>query len=345
MQRERWLNNYDRILGVCDMAYDESEGEGVWIYCEQEKGEIHPVSYELLNKGRELADDLNTHLTALFLTPNGSDAQELIYRGADRVYLLEHDSFNYPNEIPFRKNIVELVKGNKPEILLIGATHFGRSLGPRVAGALETGLTADCTGLKIEDGDFVQIRPAFTGNILAHISTDRCPKMSTVRYKEFDEFERDNDREGEIIEIDTLQYSGPDVKILDEIKVDDVDIQDSEIVVSAGKGLKDSQDFELIEELCSNLGGTVGSSRPLVDEGWISRNHQVGYSGNRVKPNLYIACGISGAPQHLAGMKESKIIVAINTDPSAPIFDYADYGIIGDLYEVVPKLIKELKEG
>ncbi len=325
------------------MAYDENAAEGVWIYCEQEKGGIHPISYELLNKGRELAEDLNTDLTALFLTPNGDNKQELVYRGADRVYLIEHDSFDYPNEMPFKENIVKVVEENKPEILLIGATNFGRSLAPRVAAALETGLTADCTGLKIAKGEFVQIRPAFTGNILAHISTDRCPKMSTVRYKEFDEFERDTSREGEIIKKEAIDYTGPDVTILEEMMGEDVNIQEAEIVISAGKGLKDPRDFKLIEEFCSALGGKVGSSRPLVDEGWISRNHQVGYSGNRVKPKLYIACGISGAPQHLAGMKESSIIVAINTDPSAPIFDYADYGIVGDLYKVVPELIKQVR--
>ena len=326
------------------MAYAEEEGEGVWIYCEQEKGELHPVSYELLNKGRELADDLDTELTALLLTPDGDDAQELIYRGADHVYLLEHDSFNYPNENPFRENIVKLIEEDKPEIFLMGATHFGRSLAPRVAAALETGLTADCTGLKIDGDEFVQIRPAFTGNILAHISTDRCPKMSTVRYKEFEEFERDTSRDGEIVKKEPVAYSGENVSILEEMIEEEVNIQEAEIVVSAGRGLRDPQDFEMIEKLCSEVGGKVGSSRPLVDEGWISRNHQVGYSGNRVKPNLYIACGISGAPQHLAGMKDSEIIVAINTDPSAPIFDHADYGIVGDLYEVVPDLIKQLKE-
>jgi len=326
------------------MAYDEEEAEGVWIYCEQEKGELHPVSYELLNKGRELADDLDTDLTALFLTPDGDNAQELIYRGADHVYLLEHDSFNHPNENPFRENIVKLVEEDKPEIFLMGATHFGRSLAPRVAAALETGLTADCTGLKIDEEEFVQIRPAFTGNILAHISTDRCPKMSTVRYKEFEEFERDTSRNGEIVKKEPIDSPKGDVAILEEIIEEEVNIQEAEIVVSAGRGLKDPQDFEMIEKLCSEVGGTVGSSRPLVDEGWISRNHQVGYSGNRVKPNLYIACGISGAPQHLAGMKDSEIIIAINTDPSAPIFDHADYGIVGDLYEVVPELIKQLRK-
>lgn len=327
------------------MAYENESSEGVWVYCEQEKGKIHPVTYELLNKGRELADDLETDLTALFLTPDGSDAEELIYRGADGVYLIEDDIFDEPDERSFKEYIADLIKREKPEILLIGATNFGRSMAPRLAAALETGLTADCTGLKIDDGEFIQIRPAFTGNILAHISTDRCPKMATVRYKEFKESDRDENREGMVIKETADMIKGQDkITILEEIIAEDVGLQDAEIIVSGGRGLKDPNDFDLLEELCSVLDAKLGSSRPLVDEGWIPRKHQVGYSGKRVKPRLYIACGISGAPQHLAGMKESDIIIAINKDPSAPIFKYADYGIVGDLYEVVPELIEAFKE-
>ncbi len=327
------------------MAYGPSDSSGVWILAEQEKGEIHPVTYELLNKAGDLAEDMKTDLTAVLCTPNKDSAQELVYRGADRVILLEDEKFNSPDESFFKDNIVKLVEDEKPHIFLVGATNFGRSLAPRIAAALETGLTADCTGLEIDDGNFVQIRPAFTGNILAHISTDRCPKMSTVRYKEFEESERDQNRDGEIVEKESIRSDNEGrIKILEEIVEENINIQDAEIVCSGGRGLKDSSDFELIEELASLLGGKVGSSRPVVDEGWISRDHQVGYSGNRVKPKIYIACGISGASQHLAGMKESDIIIAINKDPSAPIFDHADYGIVGDLYEVVPELIKQLKE-
>ena len=326
------------------MAYEPSEAIGVWILAEQEKGEIHPVTYELLNKAGELSDDLDTELTAVLCTPDKNKAQELIYRGAERVIILEDERFNTPDELFFKDNIVRLVEKEKPHIFLVGATNFGRSLAPRIAAALETGLTADCTGLKIDDGNFVQIRPAFTGNILAHISTDRCPMMSTVRYKEFDESERDENRDGEIVEKEPIRSDDGGIKVLEEIIEENINIQDAEIVCSGGRGLKDSSDFELIEELADALNGKVGSSRPLVDEGWISRDHQVGYSGNRVKPRIYIACGISGAPQHLAGMKESDIIIAINKDPSAPIFDHADYGIVGDLYEVVPELIKQIKE-
>jgi len=327
------------------MAYDPSESSGVWILAEQEKGEIHPVTYELLNKAEELSNDLDNRLTAVLCTPDENMAQELIYRGANRVIILEDEKFNEPDERFFKENIVKLVKKERPHILLVGATNFGRSLAPKIAAALETGLTADCTGLKIDDGNFVQIRPAFTGNILAHISTDRCPKMSTVRYKEFEESERDENRDGEIVEKESIRSDNEGrIKILEEIVEENINIQDAEIVCSGGRGLKDPSDFELIEELASVLDGKVGSSRPLVDEGWISRDHQVGYSGNRVKPSIYIACGISGAPQHLAGMKESDIIIAINKDPSAPIFDHSNYGIVGDLYEVIPELIKQIKE-
>ncbi len=326
------------------MAYDVDDAQGIWIYCEQEKGKIHPVSYEILNKGRELAEALDTELVALYLTPKGEDADELVYRGADKVYVLESDIFDSPDEIPFKENIVHMVKEGKPEILLMGATNFGRSLAPRVAAALETGLTADCTGLKIKAGEFVQIRPAFTGNILAHISTDRCPKMSTVRYKEFEESERDETREGEIISKEPLHRVEKGPKILEEISEDKVKIQEADIVVAGGRGLQESNDLEMLEKVCAEIGGKLGASRPLVDEGWIDKEHQVGYSGNRVKPRLYIACGISGAPQHLAGMKESEKIIAINSDPSAPIFEHADYGIVGDIYEVIPELIEKLKE-
>ncbi len=329
------------------MAYEPKDASGVWILAEQQKGDLHPVTFELLQKARELSDDLDTTLTAVLCTPDKEKAQELIYRGADRVIVVEDADFDRPDELLFKENIVKLVEQEKPHIFLIGATNFGRSLAPRVAAALKTGLTADCTGLEIKDGDFVQIRPAFTGNILAHISTDRCPKMSTVRYKEFEESERDTDKEGEIIEkkpVEKEEDENEKIQIVDEIVEESVDIQDAEVVCSGGRGLEDSSDFELIEELASALDGKVGSSRPLVDEGWISRDHQVGYSGSRVKPKIYIACGISGAPQHLAGMKESDVIIAINKDPSAPIFEHADYGIVGDLYEVIPELIEQIEK-
>lgn len=240
---------------------------------------------------------------------------------------------------------MNLVKEENPEIFLLGATHLGRSLGPRIAVALKTGLTADCIDLKVdEEGNLIQIRPAFSGNILAHIKTKTRPQISTVRYKVMEKRKRDPTRKGEIIMKDSEVVENSGTNILKKEKAGEVNITEADIIVSGGRGLKKPDDFKILHELADFLGGVVGSSRPLVDEGWIGREHQVGFSGNTVKPKLYFACGISGAPQHLAGMRDSDIIVAINTDPSAPIFKVADYGIVGDLYEVVPKLIDEIRK-
>jgi electron transfer flavoprotein alpha subunit len=319
---------------------------GVLTFAEQHEGVIHRVSFELIGKGRELADRIGAKLYTVLLIGKRIEAEELIYRGADEVFLYGDPSFNSPNELIYEKNIVSLIKEIKPEIFLIGATNFGRSLAPRIAAALDTGLTADCTGLEIgEDGKLEQIRPAFSGNILAHIKSTKYPQMSTVRYKEFKESPRDPSREGKIIRKKALLSGISEVKVLKKEREKEVDITEAKVVVSGGRGLKKPEDFKLLKELADLLGGVVGSSRPLVDEGWITKDHQVGYSGNRVKPKLYIACGISGSPQHQFGMRESDIIAAINTDPSAPIFKIADFGIVGDLYEVVPALIHLNKEG
>lgn len=240
---------------------------------------------------------------------------------------------------------MNLIKEEKPEFVLIGATHLGRSLAPRIAAALNTGLTADCIDLKLdEEGDLIQVRPAFTGNILAHIKTKTRPVMTTVRYRVFKARERDPNRKGEIIEKEAAVVEDTGTKIIQKVPREAVNISDAEVIVAGGRGLKKPDDLKMLEELSSLLGGVVGASRPLVDEGWISKDHQVGFSGNIVKPKLYMAIGISGSPQHLAGMRDSEIIVAINIDPSAPIFSIADYGIVGDLYEVVPKLIEKIKE-
>lgn len=318
---------------------------GVMVYAEQKNGIIHKVSYELLGKARQLADKLGEDVYCCICGPSNIDLNELIYRGADKVYHIKDDEiFNIPEVLTYSKNIVKIIKDVQPEICLFGATSFGRSLAPRVAAALECGLTADCTGLEIDDEDnkLVQIRPAFSENILAHIKSGFMPQMSTVRYKEFDEAKSDNKRTGEIKVVDPEVIKNNMIEILREITEEEFNITDAKIVVSAGKGLKTSEDFRLIMELADALGGVVGSSRPLVEDGFISKAHQVGYSGNRVKPKLYIACGISGAPQHQAGMKESEMILAINSDPSAPIFNIADYGIVGDMYEVIPQMIEKI---
>lgn len=322
------------------------EYKGVMIFAEQEDGKIHPVSYELLGKGRDIADKLGVKLSCVLLGfQMKNEVNELIYQGADKIFLYDHPSLKEFDVIRYKQNIVNLVKEENPEIFLLGATHLGRSLGPRIAVALKTGLTADCIDLKVdEEGNLIQIRPAFSGNILAHIKTKTRPQMSTVRYKVMEKRERDPTRKGEIIMKDAEVIENSGMKILKKEKAGEVNITEADIIVSGGRGLKKPDDFKILHELADFLGGVVGSSRPLVDEGWIGREHQVGFSGNTVKPKLYFACGISGSPQHLAGMRDSDIIVAINTDPSAPIFKVADYGIVGDLYEVVPKLVDVIRK-
>ncbi len=319
--------------------------KGVMVFAEQRDGKIHPISYELLGKGRELADKLEKGLSSVLIGNHvRKEAEELIFHGADQVFLYDHPSLTEFDVIRYKQNIVDLVREEKPEILLLGATRIGRSLGPRIAAALETGLTADCIDLSVdENGNLIQIRPAFSGNILAHIKTKARPQMATVRYKVMKKMQRNPNRLGKIIWKDAVLMENTKRRTLKKERGRKVDIADAEVIVSGGRGLKKAEDFGVLKKLADLLGGVIGSSRSLVDEGWIGREHQVGFSGNTVKPKLYIACGISGAPQHLAGMRGSEIIVAINADPSAPIFRVADYGIVGDLYEVVPKLIKEIK--
>ena len=318
---------------------------GILIFAEQEDGEIHQVSFELLGKGRELADRLGVQLNAVLLGWHmEKKASELIYRGADNVFLYDHPSLQDFDVIRYKRNILKLVKETRPDIFLIGATRIGRTLAPRIAAALRTGLTADCIDLDLDDdANLIQIRPAFSGNIMAQIKTKTRPQMATVRYRVMKMRERDTSRKGRIIkkEVEIVEETG--MKIIEKIKADEVNLADAEVIVSGGRGLKKPEDFKLLQELAESLGGVVGSSRPLVDAGWISKDHQVGFSGNTVKPKVYIACGISGSPQHLFGMRDSDIIIAINKDPTAPIFNVSDYGIIGDLYEVVPLLIREIK--
>jgi electron transfer flavoprotein alpha subunit len=324
---------------------EEKEYTGVLVFAEQKKGDIHKVAYELLGKGKTLSDKLNCSLMAVVLGPSDLNVKELVYRGADKVYHIEDEKiFSVPNEVVYAENLVRLIKDIKPEICLFGATTFGRSLAPRVAAVLETGLTADCTDLSIDDDmKLIQIRPAFSENILAHIKSDNYPQMATVRYKEFDEADRDTTKTGEIIKVNSIKSGNSLVEVLEEISNENINIADAEVVVSAGVGIKTTEDLKMIQELALLLGGEVGASRALVESGIISKSHQVGYSGNRVKPKIYIACGISGAPQHLAGMKESDIIIAINNDPSAPIFKVADYSIVGDMYKIIPELINAIK--
>ncbi len=319
---------------------------GLMVFAEQREGRIHPVSRQLLGKGTEIADKLGVEVSTVLLGSQMEEqARELIYYGADKVFLYDHPALKGFDLLNYKHNITKLIREVHPEIFLLGATRLGRSLAPRIAVALGTGLTADCIGLDIdEDGNLIQIRPAFTGSILAQMKTATRPQMSTIRYKVMQEKARDPNRRGEIIKRDAeFVPSLLTIKKQERLTEVNIAIAEADVIVSGGRGLKKAEDFGILAELAELLGGVVGSSRPLVDNGWIAREHQVGFSGNMVKPKLYLACGISGSPQHLAGMRGSDIVVCINTDPSAPIFRVADYGIIGDLYEIVPKLIEEIK--
>lgn len=325
--------------------------KGVWVFAEQKKGIVQSVVYELLGKGRELANDLGVELACILIGDGvESKTQELFWRGADKVYLVEDPKLkNYMDE-PYTNVIVELVKEFKPEILLYGATSIGRSLASRVAVHLYTGLTADCTGLAIDKEKrlLLQTRPAFGGNIMATILCENYrPQMSTVRHKVFKEAPVDKARTGQVIKKSYAANLYDSRTKLLEIKEEEsatVNLTEADIIVSGGRGLGKPENFKIIEELAKVLGGAVGASRSAVDAEWIPYSHQVGQTGKTVCPKIYIACGISGQIQHLAGMSSSDIIVAINKDPLAPIFTVATYGIVGDLNEVVPALTQKFKE-
>lgn len=330
-------------------AADLSAYKGVWTFAEQRDGKVASVAYELLGAGRRLADELKTDLSAVLFGSTESEAKELIKWGADKVYHSTDPIFEKFNDEPYSKLLLRLITKYKPEIVLAGATSIGRSFIPRVAGRLKTGLTADCTGLEIdkETGNLLQIRPAFGGNIMATIlCPNHRPQISTVRPRVMKRGKYDPGRKGEIIPVsgENLQCRTKVLETVKEVSECMVNLQDAEVIVSGGRGLGDPKGFELIREVASLLNGAVGSSRAAVDEGWIPYRHQVGQTGKTVCPKIYIACGISGAVQHLVGMQSSDIIIAINKNPEAPIFNVATYGIIGDLYEVIPLLIKKIKE-
>jgi electron transfer flavoprotein alpha subunit len=327
---------------------ERKEGyKGVWVFGEIERGKIHRVVFELLGKGRELADKLHTNLSCVLLGGKVEEkARGLIERGADKVYMVEDEKLSEFVVEPYTDVLVYLIEKYKPEIFIAGATTEGRSLLPRIAARLKTGLTADCTGLDIENGLLVQTRPAFGGNIMARIICEVArPQMATVRYKVMEEAKRIKERSGEVIR-ESLKNIQSKPTLIDNVEdlTQTVNLQDADIIVSGGRGLGAPENFKVIRDLAQVLGAAVGSSRPPVDDGWIPYSHQVGQTGKTVRPKLYIACGISGAIQHLAGMGSSDYIIAINTDPDAPIFKVADLGIVGDLFEIVPKLTERIKE-
>jgi len=330
---------------------DIKQFKDVWVFAEQRQGTLTPVVVELLGEGRKLADKLDVKLCALLVGSNVKDLiQTLIHYGADRVYCVDNELLEKYTTDGYSKAVCIAVESYKPEIIMMGATHIGRDLAPRIASKLNTGLTADCTGLEIdpEDGKLRQTRPAFGGNLMATIiCPETRPQMCTVRPGVMDKAIKDTNRTGETIEIE-VDISQKDIrtKVLEIVKIkrDMIPLTDADVIVSGGMGIKNAEGFKMLKELADVLGGTLGASRATVDAGWIDKSRQVGQTGTTVRPKLYIACGISGAIQHLAGMQESGMIVAINTNPNAPIFEVADYGIVGDVYEVVPQLIELLKD-
>ncbi|MGE5598257.1 MAG: FAD-binding protein [Bacteroidota bacterium] len=329
---------------------DKSAYRGVWVFAEQRRGRLAEVALELLGEGRRLADELGQPLSAI-LCGQGVEplAGELFAHGADRVYLAEHEALRDFLEEPYTQVLTDLARAEKPNIVLLGATAIGRSLAPRVAARLRTGLTADCTGLGVDEatGDLHQTRPAFGGNVMATIlCPNHRPQMATVRPRVFCPPPRDAARRGELRRVD-LTGTAFDVraKLLEFMPAEGekVNLTEADVIVSAGRGLGDPKNLGLVKELAGLLGASVGASRAVVDAGWISYPHQVGQTGKTVRPKVYIACGIHGAVQHLAGMQSSDVIIAINKNPEAPIFKAATYGIVGDVLEVLPALIKELK--
>ncbi len=331
---------------------DTSQYRGIWVIAEVQDGHLAEVSLELLGKGRELAESLDVPVT---LVLPGDDVAELAtvagQHGADEVYLVEHEHLAQYRTGPYTNVICGLINKHKPEIVLIGATLQGRDLASRIAARIGAGLTADCTGLEIDTDERLlrQTRPAFGGNIMATILCRQArPQMATVRPKVMKKLEPQDGSQPEIISIpvslDPKSIATKIVEIIREEQEQTVNLQDADIIVSGGRGLKAPENFALIRELAEVLSGAVGASRATVDAGWIPAYHQVGQTGKTVHPRLYIACGISGAVQHLAGMSTSDCIVAINTDPHAPIFDVATYGIVGDLFEVVPVLTEAVKK-
>ena len=328
---------------------DLSAYKGVWVFAEQRQGKIMPVVIELLGEGKKLAKEVGTELCAVLCGNNvGKLADELFAYGADKVYVADHPELENYRTDAYGKVIFEAISKYKPEIVLLGATHIGRDLGPCLAVKCSTGLTADCTKLEIdpEDKKIKQTRPAFGGNLMATIvCPNNRPQMSTVRPGVMDKAVYEKGRKGQLVKLN-VEFEKGDIrtKVVDVVKKVEnaVSLTDADIIVSGGMGLGKSEGFKLLKQLADKLGGTIAASRACVDAGWIDHSYQIGQTGTTVKPKIYFACGISGAIQHLAGMQNSDYIVAINKNENAPIFKVADYGIVGDLYQVIPAILEEL---
>lgn len=329
---------------------DKSQYRGIWVFAEQRDGELSNVTLELLGEGRRLADELGEPLSAVLLGSEISDLVETLFHyGADKVFLADDPHLKFFVEDAYAPVIVDLVRQERPNVILMGATSIGRSLAPKISARLETGLTADCTGLEVNlaERNLLQTRPAFGGNLMATIlCPNHRPQMATVRPKVFKPLAADKARTGELVKLDLSQLKWDlrteVLQVVNEVG-NTINLEESNIIVSGGRGLCDPKNFTLVEELAQVLNGAVGASRAAVDAGWVAYSHQVGQTGKTVGPKVYFACGIHGAIQHLAGMSSSDIIIAINKNPDAPIFKVANYGIVGDVLEILPLLIKEFK--
>ncbi|MBN1874947.1 MAG: electron transfer flavoprotein subunit alpha/FixB family protein [Anaerolineae bacterium] len=333
------------------------EWTDIWTLAEQKDGKLHTVSYELLTRGRALADARAQvdgqvcRLCSVVLGYNIPDTEleELLKRGADRVYVVQHPVLTHFLVDPYANILIYLIETYHPEVLIAAATTSGRTVMPYVSMKMHAGLTADCTGLDIdpETGNLLQTRPAIGGNILATIKTPEArPQMATVRPKSMPPAPHDPDRTGEIVKVDI-----PETLLISRVRFEGFEpdvsqdaIEDAETIVAGGRGMKKGEHFALLSDLAGVFGGSVGASRVAVDRGWQTYPRQIGLSGKTVAPKLYIACGVSGAIQHLAGMQTAENIIAINNDPDAPIFQVADLGIVGDVFEVVPAILEKLGE-
>ncbi len=327
-----------------------SDYKGVMVFAEQRRGMVQKVALELLGIGRNIADTLEEHLVAVLVGDNLSDkmASDLIAHGAEKVILIEGADYKQYMTEPYTKALCAAIDSENPGIVFFGATTIGRDLAPRVSARCKTGLTADCTELTVDDAsrNLLMTRPAFGGNIMATIvCPEHRPQMSTVRPGVMRKLEADSSRKGEIVRMNVpIEAADKNVEILEEVieKVEKKNIEDASVLVAGGRGMGTPENFQKLNELAGSMGGLVAASRAVVDAGWVDQDRQVGQTGKTVRPDLYVACGISGMIQHVAGMEESGFIVAVNKNKDAPIFEYADLGIVTDVTRLIPALQQEL---
>jgi len=339
-----------KLLKTESKKIDKSQWSGIAVYVDHFEGDIHPVTYELIGKARLMAEKINQPVYCLFVGHNiNNNAKELLYWGVDSVFVYDYKELKNFRIEPYTAVFEEFINKTKPSIVLVGGTNIGRSLAPRTAARFRTGLTADCTKLDVQlNSDLDQIRPAFGGNIMAHIQTpNHRPQFATVRYKIFTPPDKNSEPSGKVnictVSIDKLVSK---INILDiKEKEKTESLEDAEIIIVAGRAFKRQEDLKLVYELAELLGGLVATTRPLIEAGWADPRRQIGLSGRTVKPKLIITCGVSGAIQFVAGMDGSETIISINIDDKAPIFGVSHYAIVGDVYEILPKLIDNIKKG